>query len=106
MFLPAKDGDFSLTDDLLAGLQVKYPAVNVRDEMLKAIRVPTLVIHGSDDPLVPIACGRDTARLIPGATLREINGMGHDLAPDLNSVMLDLIHRHCRGQSAPEMRSA
>ena len=75
-----------------------------RVEMLKKISVPSLVIHGLADPLVPVACGRDTARLIPGATLREIEGMGHDLAPDLNSTMLELIRRHCRGQKVPETR--
>ena len=46
--------------------------------LLRTIRVPTLVIHGNDDPLVPLACGRDTAHLVRGATLQVIEGMGHD----------------------------
>jgi pimeloyl-ACP methyl ester carboxylesterase len=51
-----------------------------RSSDLKTIRVPTLVIHGDCDPLVRPACGEDTARKIPGARLRIIKGMGHDMA--------------------------
>jgi pimeloyl-ACP methyl ester carboxylesterase len=50
-----------------------------RKRALGALSVPTLVIHGSDDPLVPVTCGVDTARSIPGAKLVLIEGMGHDL---------------------------
>jgi pimeloyl-ACP methyl ester carboxylesterase len=46
---------------------------------LPRITAPTLVIHGTADPLIPFACGEDTARRIPGATLLPIEGMGHDL---------------------------
>jgi pimeloyl-ACP methyl ester carboxylesterase len=46
---------------------------------LAGLRVPTLVVHGKADPLVPFACGEDTARRIPGASLVGIDGMGHDL---------------------------
>jgi proline iminopeptidase len=46
---------------------------------LQMIRVPTLVVHGAEDPLVPRAAGREVARIIPGAKLLEIEGMGHDL---------------------------
>ena len=62
---------------------------------LKTIAVPTLVIHGADDPLVPLECGKDTARHIPGATLKIIPGMGHDLAPGLVPTLVDLIAAHC-----------
>jgi pimeloyl-ACP methyl ester carboxylesterase len=41
--------------------------------------VPTLVIHGTSDPVVPVEGGKDTARAIPGAELILIEGMGHDL---------------------------
>ena len=41
-----------------------------RREMLKQIAVPTLVLHGEDDPLVPCEGGRDTAATIPGARIR------------------------------------
>lgn len=47
----------------------------------KSIRVPSVVIHGTDDPLVPIEAGREVARLIPNAEMVEIDGMAHDL-PD------------------------
>ena len=52
-----------------------------RTPALASVTVPTLVIHGSDDPLVPLACGQDTADAIPGAELLVIEGMGHDLPP-------------------------
>jgi pimeloyl-ACP methyl ester carboxylesterase len=52
-----------------------------RKAALSSVTVPTLVIHGSDDPLVPPACGQDTADAIPGAELLVIEGMGHDLPP-------------------------
>lgn len=49
-----------------------------RREGLKGVRVPTLVIHGVDDPLVPVEGGKDTAAHIPGAELMLVDGMGHD----------------------------
>jgi pimeloyl-ACP methyl ester carboxylesterase len=50
-----------------------------RKEALAAVTVPTLVIHGTADPLVPMEHGKDTADAIPGAQLLFIEGMGHDL---------------------------
>lgn len=73
---------------------------------LRTIRVPALVIHGLDDPLVPIACGRDCARLIPGAILHEVAGMGHDFAPVLDEILAELIASHCKGDLAPEVKTA
>lgn len=73
-----------------------------RVSLLKKIYVPSLVIHGKADPLVPIAAGRDTARLIPNATLREIDGMGHNFPPQLDDVLTGMIAAHCNGQSVPE----
>jgi pimeloyl-ACP methyl ester carboxylesterase len=46
---------------------------------LSSISIPTLVIHGTDDPLVPVECGKNTAATIPDAELLLIDGMGHDL---------------------------
>lgn len=63
---------------------------------LRTIKAPTLVIHGTDDPLVPVACGRDTAHWIAGATLHEIEGMGHDLPPALENPIAELIAAHCK----------
>ena len=51
-----------------------------RSKDLATIRAPTLVLHGDRDPLVPLAAGRDTAAKIPGARLKIIEGMGHDMA--------------------------
>jgi pimeloyl-ACP methyl ester carboxylesterase len=50
-----------------------------RTRALRDVRLPATVIHGSRDPLVRPAGGRATARAIPGARLRVIEGMGHDL---------------------------
>jgi len=67
-----------------------------RSALLRQIRVPTLVIHGEDDPLVPVACGVDTARKIAGARLVRIPGMGHDLAPGLIPILLGEILPHLK----------
>ena len=56
-------------------------ADTTRAAELARVRCPTLVLHGDADPLLPIACGRDTARRIAGARFVAIPGGGHDLAP-------------------------
>jgi pimeloyl-ACP methyl ester carboxylesterase len=50
-----------------------------RSKVLKTIRVPTLVVHGTADVLVRPSGGKATAKAIPGAELKMIEGMGHDL---------------------------
>jgi pimeloyl-ACP methyl ester carboxylesterase len=50
-----------------------------REDLLTGITTPTLVIHGDEDTLIDISCGRRTAELIPGAEFLEIEGMGHDI---------------------------
>ncbi len=67
-----------------------------RTDRLRRITAPTLVIHGSDDPLVPVAGGRATARTIPGARLLEIDGMGHTLPPELVDPIVAAIDDHIR----------
>ena len=59
-----------------------------RANELAAIRCPTLVLHGKADPLVPYACGEDTARRIPGARLVGFKGMGHDLPSGVVTLLL------------------
>ncbi len=54
-------------------------AAGNRTAELRRISAPTLVIHGTDDPLIAPSGGRATARAIPGAELMSIEGMGHDL---------------------------
>jgi pimeloyl-ACP methyl ester carboxylesterase len=70
-------------------------ACGSRVEMLAGIKVPTLVIHGADDPLVPVEAGEDTAKHIPSSKLKIINGMGHDLATALIPILADAIAEHC-----------
>jgi pimeloyl-ACP methyl ester carboxylesterase len=60
-----------------------------RNEALRSLRTPTLVIHGVADPLVPIAAGRDTAAAIPDAEIIEIDGMGHDMPRPLWPRLID-----------------
>lgn len=54
-----------------------------RSALLPHIQAPTLVIHGVDDPLVPVACGEDLAQRIADARADFIPGMGHDLPEEL-----------------------
>jgi pimeloyl-ACP methyl ester carboxylesterase len=62
-----------------------------RRPLLKTIAVPTVVIHGLDDPLVRVEGGRDTAANIPGAELIEVSGMGHDVPDALVPLIVDAI---------------
>lgn len=62
-----------------------------RTERLGKLTVPTVVLHGADDPLVQLAGGEATAAAIPGAELRVIPGMGHDLPPALFDTVADAI---------------
>jgi pimeloyl-ACP methyl ester carboxylesterase len=67
-----------------------------RAQELSRIQAPTLVLHGADDPLVPLACGEDTARRIPGARFAAIPGMGHDLPPGVVARLLEPLLPHLR----------
>jgi pimeloyl-ACP methyl ester carboxylesterase len=71
-----------------------------RREMLKEVSVPTLVLHGEDDPLVPVEGGRDTAAAIPGAKLKTIPGWGHDLPLELVDEVAEAIASHARSSAA------
>jgi pimeloyl-ACP methyl ester carboxylesterase len=71
-----------------------------RAAQLSRITSPTLVIHGRQDPLVPYACGQDTARRIPGATLLTIEGMGHDLPPEPVAQILAALVPHMNAANA------
>jgi pimeloyl-ACP methyl ester carboxylesterase len=62
--------------------------------LLSSIKAPTLVIHGADDPLIPVEGGKDTARVIPGASLLIINGMGHDMPKGVWAEIVDAISKH------------
>ena len=62
-----------------------------RTAELRGLKVPTVVLHGADDPLVQPVGGEATAAAIPGAELRMIPGMGHDLPPALYDTFVDAI---------------
>jgi pimeloyl-ACP methyl ester carboxylesterase len=65
-----------------------------RKEALKEVNVPTLVIHGDGDVLVPVEGGIDTAEAIPGAELIIIEGMGHDLPEAVALQVIEAITDH------------
>lgn len=65
-----------------------------RKPALREVRVPTLVVHGDDDPLVPVACGIDVADAIAGAQLLRIPGMGHALPIPMWPQIIDAIAAH------------
>jgi pimeloyl-ACP methyl ester carboxylesterase len=67
-----------------------------RAKELAQIKTPTLVLHGKEDPLMPFACGADTARRIAGAQLVGIHGMGHDLPPGVVARLLEALVPHIR----------
>jgi pimeloyl-ACP methyl ester carboxylesterase len=71
-----------------------------RTAQLRSVRVPTTVIHGRDDPLVPFRGGRATAQAIPGARLVAIPGMGHDLPRQVWPQIADAVVETAR-RSAP-----
>ncbi|BBI19747.1 alpha/beta hydrolase [Qipengyuania flava] len=73
-----------------------------RRAMLRDIAVPTLVLHGEDDPLVPCEGGRDTAASIPGARLKTIPGWGHDLPLELVDELAGAIGEHARQSGGGE----
>ena len=63
-------------------------------EQVRTISVPTLVVHGDGDLLIPPARGRETADLIPGATFKLIEGVGHDIPPGLGKPLAEIILAH------------
>jgi len=88
-----------------------------RRALLRNIRAPTLVIHGSADPLVPLAAGLDTAEHIPNARMEVVMGMGHDIPNALAQRIAQRIGGHCgdhplasrppvQASSAPETQTA
>jgi pimeloyl-ACP methyl ester carboxylesterase len=68
-----------------------------RASILGRITAPTLILHGADDPLVPVAAAYDLHRRIPGSRLEVYRGMGHDLpralVPSLTGEIIDHVRR-------------
>jgi pimeloyl-ACP methyl ester carboxylesterase len=71
-------------------------AAESRKEALASVRVPTLVIHGSADPLVLVEGGKAMAAAIPGAKLLIVEGMGHALPMRDWPEVIDAIANHAR----------
>jgi pimeloyl-ACP methyl ester carboxylesterase len=65
-----------------------------RAEIVKTIAVPTLVVHGTDDLLIPPAKGRETADLIRGSKFHLVDGMGHDIPPKLGKSLAEIVLAH------------
>ncbi len=65
-----------------------------RTPQLRQLDIPTLVLHGTADPLVPVRGGKATARAIPGARLRLIDGWGHGMPPGVHATLIDEIGGH------------
>jgi pimeloyl-ACP methyl ester carboxylesterase len=74
-----------------------------RKERLRQVRAPTLVIHGTVDPLVRPEGGKDTAASIPGAKLLMIEGMGHALPIPMWPQIIEAIDKHAHAASAKAM---
>lgn len=64
--------------------------------LLARVATPTLVVHGSDDAMIPPACGRDVADHIAGAEFLLIDGMGHDVPPALHDRLVQAITANAR----------
>ena len=83
---------------------VAIAASSDRTEIARKIRVPTLVIHGDEDPLIPVAEGSETASLIRAgggdARLRIFKGMAHDFPTPLLPAITEGIAAHCRRNAA------
>ena len=85
------DRSFCPVCDDRQGAASLFTTLEDRREQLKNIRVPVLVIHGADDPLVPVDASKDVAAIIPGATLKILPRMGHDLPRPLMKTIADAI---------------
>lgn len=85
------------------GVERQFAAIlasGSRVPLLRLIDAPTLVLHGEQDPLVPIAAGRSTARHIRGARFVGVAGMGHDMPEALLPMLAELLLRHFRSVDA------
>ncbi len=67
-----------------------------RTPLLGRIAVPTQIIHGQADPLVPLACGVQLSQAIKGAQFDAVEGMGHDLPAPLWPLFADRIEQAAR----------
>lgn len=71
-----------------------------RHQRLQEIKLPTLIVHGEDDPLIPVAAAYEQHKLIPGSKLEVIPAMGHDLPTPLLPRISTLLAGHARSAMA------
>lgn len=81
--------------------QLAMAASPDRTDRLSTITTPTLVVHGTADPILPFAHGQATAQAIPGAKLVSVSGMGHELPPSAVPVIAAAIADHTSGVRQP-----
>ena len=85
--------DRGMTAEGMVRQRLAVMAAPSRVADLAKLDVPSLIIHGDADPLVPVECGMDTANSIPGARMEIFYGMGHDLpemlVPAISSLIID-----------------
>ncbi|MGH7765620.1 MAG: alpha/beta fold hydrolase [Candidatus Dormibacteraceae bacterium] len=79
-------------------------AAPTRLEQLRAVKVPTLVVHGVDDVLIPVENGRKVAASVPEARLIEVEGMGHDLPRRVWPQVADAIQELAQRAATPHPR--
>jgi pimeloyl-ACP methyl ester carboxylesterase len=96
----ARDVDRSYYPPGLRRQLLAIMASGSRTSMLGRITTPTLILHGADDPLVPVAAAHDLHRRIPGAELEVFPGMGHDLPRALIPAFTTRIVAHMRRAEA------
>lgn len=85
-----------------AGMARQFAAVLTQEgrrDRLGGLELPALVIHGTDDPLVPLECGEATASAIPGAAKLLLEGMGHDLPRELWPQIVDAVAKVTGGST-------
>jgi pimeloyl-ACP methyl ester carboxylesterase len=88
VFARAKNPDAAQNHQLAIGTSPD------RTEALRGVRIPALVIHGAEDPILPLAHGRATADAIPGARFLVIEGMGHDIPAKAQRRIAEAILEH------------
>ena len=76
-----------------------------RTRQLRSVRVPTLVLHGSKDPLISPAGGRATAHAIPGARYTSLQGMGHDLPHRYWATITEAVTQHAQPLADGQLRA-
>jgi pimeloyl-ACP methyl ester carboxylesterase len=65
-----------------------------RRNALRSLDLPTLVLHGTSDPLVPVEGGTETAEAVPNSKIRLIEGWGHGFPPSIWPIVIDELVAH------------